>query len=223
MRTLILIRHGEVSNPRHVVYADLPGFDLSPVGVLEAHAVGRHLGDTPIDAIVSSPMPRALHTAVAIAARQGLEVHLDTRLAETGMYPGWTGLRWDEVDTIHHEQLTAYLRNAAALDDVSETIHVIADRMTRAVDDAFSDGTRIVAMVGHQDPIQALRLTLSGRPMSDLRRDPPGHGSATTLVSSDPQRPWVETSSWEPRLDAGRAEEDENRYTPTTEIEERLG
>ena len=223
MRTLILLRHGEVANPHHVVYADLPGFDLSPIGVLEAHAVGRHLSDTPIDAVVSSPMPRAVHTAAAVAGRQGLAVRVDARLSETRMYPGWTGLRWDEVEAIHREQLAAYLRNAAVLDDVAETIHVIADRMTRAVHDAFCDGTRVVAMVGHQDPIQALRLILSGRPMSDLRRNPPGHGSATTLVSCDPVRPWVETSSWEPPIITQHAEGNEDRYTPTTEIEEHLG
>ncbi|VAW06691.1 hypothetical protein MNBD_ACTINO01-1594 [hydrothermal vent metagenome] len=222
MRTLILIRHGEVANPNHVVYADLPGFDLSPLGVLEAHAVGRHLDTVPIDVVVSSPLPRARHTAAAIAAHHGLEVCPDVRLTEARMYPGWTGLRWVEVDEMHHEQLTGYLRNAAALDDVVESIHTIAERMVRAVYDSFGARQRVVAMVGHQDPIQAVRLKLLGRPLSELRRNPPGHASATTLLSTGSDS-WVETSLWEPSACTGRSEGIEDRYTPTTEIEERLG
>ncbi len=219
MHTLILIRHGEVANANHVVYADLPGFDLSPIGVLEAHALARHLDTTTIDVVVSSPLPRALHTAAAIAARQGVPVHVDVRLVETGMYPEWTGLQWAEVQEMHREQLAGYLTDATSLDDVVESIDAIADRMVRTVDDTFRDGTHVVAMVGHQDPIQALRLKLSGRPLSELRHDPPGHGSATTLVRARTAL-WSETSLWEPSLDAERHE---GRYTPSTEIEEHVG
>ncbi|RPI21428.1 MAG: histidine phosphatase family protein, partial [Actinobacteria bacterium] len=36
--TLLLMRHGEVENPRHVVYSDLPGFHLSAGGRAQAAA-----------------------------------------------------------------------------------------------------------------------------------------------------------------------------------------
>lgn len=204
MKTLILVRHGEVANPNHVVYRDLPGFDLSSAGVLEAHAVGRHLSNTPIDVIVSSPLPRAVHTANAIAVRHRLRVLVDSRLTEAGMYPHWTGLRWSEVHDVHGEQLSAYLDDATTLDDAVESIDHIAMRMRRAVAYAFCDAIRVVVMVGHQDPIQALRLDLSGRHLSELRHDPPGHASATTLVSTDTER-WVEISIWTPRAFARHA------------------
>ena len=55
MLTIIVVRHGEVSNANHVVYADLPGFDLSPVGVIQAHATGKYLRRHAID-IVSQAM-----------------------------------------------------------------------------------------------------------------------------------------------------------------------
>jgi broad specificity phosphatase PhoE len=205
MRTLILIRHGEVANPNHVVYADLPGFDLSPAGVLEAHALGRHLARTRVDAVVSSPLPRAVHTANAIARRRALRVRIDDRLLETRMYPGWTGLRWDEVDRIHREQLAGYLGDATALRDVVESIDDVAQRMRMAAGDAFDGENRVVAMVGHQDPIQALRLHLLGRSLSNLRSDPPGHASATTLVSTTSAE-WMETSIWVPKVPVNHAE-----------------
>ena len=65
-RFVYLVRHGEVANPNHVVYADLPGFNLSPLGVRQAHAAGRHLARRPIDAVVTSPLARAVQTATAI-------------------------------------------------------------------------------------------------------------------------------------------------------------
>ncbi len=199
MRTVVLIRHGEVANPNHVVYADLPGFDLSPTGVLEAHAVARHLATAPIDAVVSSPLPRAVHTASVVAARHGLPVLVDGRLRETGMYPGWTGLRWAEVADTHGEQLTRYLEDATCLDDVHEPIETIAARMRDALDDAFDVGATTFAMVGHQDPIQALRLTLCAGSLTDLRREPPPHGSATTIVCNDGIG-WKEVSVWVPAV-----------------------
>ena len=36
MPSVHLVRHGEAFNPNHVVYADLPGFNLSPTGGLQA-------------------------------------------------------------------------------------------------------------------------------------------------------------------------------------------
>lgn len=199
MPTLILVRHGEVANPNRVVYADLPGFDLSARGVLQAHETARHLIDTRLDQVVSSPLPRAIHTATAIARFHGLEVTVDERLTETGMYPNWAGLRWEDVYRRYGRQVDGYLRDATALDDVAESITQVAHRMRRAVDEKLAAGYHNIVMVGHQDPIQALRLTLLARPLASLRTDPPEHGALTALTTTD-GRHWDEASSWRPTL-----------------------
>ena len=59
MLRIIIVRHGEVFNPNHVVYADLPGFDLSVTGVRQAHLVGTHLARVRVDVVLSSPLDRA--------------------------------------------------------------------------------------------------------------------------------------------------------------------
>ncbi len=53
MQQLRFVRHGEVSNPNHLVYGDLPGFHLSPLGVLQVHSTGQHLGGVSIDIVRS--------------------------------------------------------------------------------------------------------------------------------------------------------------------------
>src|SRR5690554_7235372 len=77
-----LVRHGEVHNPDHLVYASLPGFGLSPTGEEQARAVARYLGRQPVVGIWSSPLERALRTAEAVANRTGLAVKIEEGLAE---------------------------------------------------------------------------------------------------------------------------------------------
>ena len=66
-----LVRHGEVHNPDHLVYASLPGFTLSERGEAQARAVARYLGRQPIVGVWSSPLERALRTAEPLAQRVG--------------------------------------------------------------------------------------------------------------------------------------------------------
>ena len=115
------------------------------------------------------------------------------------MYPMWTGLRWETVERRFPSQYAGYLKDASSRQDVSETVSDVAIRMTRAVDDARSAGHKTVVVVAHQDPIQALRLSLLGKPLSDLRVDPPAHASATTLVTHDGAS-FEERSVWSPQV-----------------------
>jgi probable phosphoglycerate mutase len=198
MPSIVVVRHGEVFNPNHVVYADLPGFDLSPVGVRQAHQLGGYLAQFRIDIVLSSPLARARHTASAISSRHdGITVTVDPRLTETRMYPGWTGMTWADVERCFPHQFQGYLADATRLEDVTESVVDVANRMTACVRDAIDDGYTTIVVVGHQDPSQALRLRLVGRPLSELRHDPPEHASATTITTRD-GRGFAETSTWKP-------------------------
>ena len=89
-----LVRHAEVDNPAHLVYADLPGFGLSPHGIEQARRVGRYLGPRPVVAIWSSPLERALRTAEEIASRTGVPVKVDPGLTEWAVIGRWKGHAW---------------------------------------------------------------------------------------------------------------------------------
>ncbi len=201
MPTIIIVRHGEVFNPNHVVYADLSGFDLSPVGVLQAHELGKHLASVPIDIIITSPLARARHTATAIQRHhEHIEMHVDDRLTETHMYPEWTGQQWEDIERRYPEQLRGYLEDPTALSDVSESVFELFARVSSCTDDAIDAGHRTIVVVGHQDPSQALRLGLVGRPLSELAVDPPKHASATTLLMHEHGARFEEVSSWHPAI-----------------------
>jgi broad specificity phosphatase PhoE len=92
METVIhLVRHGEVQNPKGIRYGRLSGYRLSLRGQSQAHAVGRYLRNrSPIAAIVSSPLERAIETAGLIGQELGVEaVETDDRLIEaTSLFDG---------------------------------------------------------------------------------------------------------------------------------------
>ena len=193
---LYLVRHGEVCNPNHVVYGNLPGFHLSPTGVHQAHCTGAHLGRASVDLILSSPLDRALETATAIARRHTLQPTVDDRLTETRQFQHWTGHRWDSIPKLFPGELESYLEDASGA-GADEQLSDVAERYLAVLHDAVAKGPTGIVIVGHQDPIQATRLSLIGRHLSDLWVNPPGHGEVVTLTGSGGQD-WVEESRWSP-------------------------
>lgn len=81
--TIYLMRHGEVHNPKGILYGRLPGFYLSDVGEKQVHAAGRWLADKSLSTIYSSPMERAQQTANIVAGYlHQIELQVDQRLIE---------------------------------------------------------------------------------------------------------------------------------------------
>ena len=197
LQTLHLVRHGEVHNPNHIVYGDLDGYGLSATGREQAAGAAQRLAGVGGDALRSSPLDRAMETATPIAARAGLEIETDDRLTEWRLGMRWAGVRWDDLPTRFPGEIEAYLSRPADLDFAPETIADVAARMVSVVRDLGAEhpgGTAVI--VSHQDPIQALRLALTGRPLSDLQIDKVTHGCVVTFAAGSSG--WAETASWAP-------------------------
>lgn len=191
-----LVRHAEVDNPAHLVYADLPGFGLSPHGVEQARRVGRYLGPRPVVAIWSSPLERSLRTAEEIAARTGVPVKVDPDLTEWAVLGKWKGHSWRDIPHVFPGELEAYLEHPESLPFAGETLDAMADRMVavaRRLDWEHPHGD--VAIVSHQDPIQAAILKLIGSPLSGLHDRKPGHGA---VISLRPGPAWRIETEWDP-------------------------
>lgn len=194
-----LVRHGEVENPDNLVYASLEGFGLSERGRIQAKEVGRYLGSAPVVAVWSSPLQRALETAAPIAGRFGLPISIEPDLIEWRLLDRWIGSGWPTLDEDHPGELAAYLADPTRLDFADETLRGLAERMTSAIksiDGRHPAGD--VVIVGHQDPVQAARLALTGRDLKTLHTDKPHHGSVMTLA---PRDSWKELVHWFPETD----------------------
>ena len=193
---LFLVRHGEVLNPNHVVYADLPGYGLSSRGHRQAAETAEHLRSSGASVLVASPLQRAVETATPISLALGVPLMLDERLVEWRLSNRWAGVTWEDVDDTFPGELSAYLSHPHDLAFSPESIAEAAQRVidvVRDLGDQHPGATAIV--VGHQDPTQGARLSLTGRSLADLHRDKPDHGTAIELIAS---RPWREVGRWDP-------------------------
>ncbi len=82
--TLLWIRHAQ-ARARDGSYDQRT--PLSELGLRQADAIARALGESAPAAIYSSPWPRALQTAELLARRAGMQTIIDARLAEFEMPP----------------------------------------------------------------------------------------------------------------------------------------
>lgn len=182
---LHLVRHGEVHNPDHIVYADLPGFGLSELGRRQAAETAAHLADHNIGLVVSSPLQRAIETAGFIAARHGIGVVVDERLTEWRLAQGWAGLRWEDVERERPGQLVAYLADPADLPFSSESLTELGSRVAAASADHAASVAADTVVVSHQDPIHAGVRTLTETGLADFNTDKPEHATVVTLERDD--------------------------------------
>jgi broad specificity phosphatase PhoE len=204
-----LVRCGEIENPDHLAYSDLPGFGLSPHGVDQARKVGRYLGPRPVVAIWSSPLERALRTAEEIAKRTGVPVKVDPDLTEWELLHRWRGHAWRSIPEDFPGELEAYLEHPTDLEFAVETLDGVAERVAsvaRRLDADHPHGD--VVIVSHQDAIQAGRLRLLGSRLADLHDEKPAHGAVITLR---PGQSWHEETMWEPGESAGFGERSDLR------------
>jgi broad specificity phosphatase PhoE len=160
-----LVRHGQVENPRRVLYGRLPGYHLSARGRAQAELLAGHFAGARLAAVLASPLERAQQTAAPIAAAHGLEVRTDLRLIENStIFEGAAGnLVWY---ILRHPRLWWKLRDLRAPSwgernvDMVERMHAVVD----AVREEFAG--RQVVLVSHQGPIWVARLAFERRRLS---------------------------------------------------------
>jgi broad specificity phosphatase PhoE len=176
-----LVRHGEVSNPEGLVYADLPGFDLNDVGRQQAFVTAIHLSSRPIDEIWTSPLVRAIRTSEPLALGLGTRIRVHPDLTEWRGLEGWKGVAWDQITERFPGELEAYLEDPTDLPFASETLRELADRVVGVMNQIAERTTSESVLVSHQDPVHAAVRVATERGFPGFFDDKPTHGSVHTL------------------------------------------
>lgn len=177
-----LVRHGEVENPRGVLYGRIPGYRLSEAGRVMAKTAADFLAGRDVVLLRSSPLERAVETAEPIGAEFGLSTEIDERLIEPWNY--FEGMRFGVGDgALRQPRHWIHLRNPF-LPSWGEPYREVAARVLAAVRDTAraAEGHEAVC-VSHQLPIWVTRRVIEGRPMwHDPRRRECALGSVTSLT-----------------------------------------
>lgn len=180
--TIHLVRHGEVENPKGIIYGRLPGYQLSERGERQAQAAADRLADADLGVLWVSPLERAQETAQAIAARHpGIEIVTDERIIESDTTI--EGLGRSLMDFVRSPRHWWHFRNPWG-PSWGESFVEIRARMMAAIGDAVRHAEgREIAVVSHQTPVLVARLALARRRVPPwLAFTPCGTGSVTTLV-----------------------------------------
>ena len=161
--TVHLLRHGEVHNPRGVLYGRRDGFHLSDLGNKMAERIAETIGDRDIVHMRTSPLERARETGAPLAAVRGLTPVLDPRVIESSNKFEGVNFSDGAMTFVKRPSLLRHMYNPLK-PSWGEPYDEIAGRMVAAIHDA-RDAARghEAVVVSHQLPIWTTRLFLEKR------------------------------------------------------------
>jgi broad specificity phosphatase PhoE len=168
---LHFVRHGEVFNPKGLLYERLDGFPLSDRGHQMAAAAAEELKSMGLNPkrLLVSPLERTRQSAAPVAKEFGLELEIEERIIEP-----WNKLKGYPMGAkalVANPGLAIHLYNPGR-PSWGEPFREIADRMTGAALDAWENTSEgDVVFVSHQLPIwmtyrSAMGLRLPHNPQS---------------------------------------------------------
>ena len=180
-----VIRHGEVENPKKILYGRQPGWRLSDRGIEMARALGDWSKTVDLGALHVSPLQRAQETAAPISAAHDIEITADERLIEaSNIFEGEPFGIGDGA--LRHPRAWRHLWNPWR-PSWGEPYMEQVTRMLAAVFSAHeAAGDKDAICVSHQLPIWILRSAIEGRHLiHDPRKRECTLASVTTFHFDD--------------------------------------
>jgi broad specificity phosphatase PhoE len=152
----LLLRHGQTPMSVQKRYAGRTDVPLTDAGLAQAAAAAKRLASARIDAIVASPLRRAVQTAEAVAAVTGLPVTTDGGFRETD-FGDWDGLTFAEVRERWPAEMAAWLADPQVAPPGGESFAEVSERVIPALARVLDGraGQRIL-VVSHVTPIKTL-------------------------------------------------------------------
>ncbi|OGG11023.1 hypothetical protein A3J20_05455 [Candidatus Gottesmanbacteria bacterium RIFCSPLOWO2_02_FULL_42_29] len=159
--TFIFIRHGEVHNPKKILYGRQGRFALSHKGKQEAEAAGRKLVSRAISQIIASPMLRTRQTSKIIGNIIGVKPRYSRLLIEVRTI-------FEKISlTEYHGKIQVNLYSEEFVKKGQESVREIAERMIKFVKlKARQYPGKTVLVVSHGDPILILKAVSINREFS---------------------------------------------------------
>lgn len=169
MTRLILVRHGESTWNLTGRYQGNIDTELSELGVRQSACVAERLRGMHLDAVYSSSLRRALHTAIAVALSHSLDIQVEEDLVEID-HGAWNGLLKEEVEKrygplLERWQLTpsqVKMPGGESLSDVARRVQRVLDRIA----DAHPQGS--VAVCSHDAVLKTIVALSIGMDLDDF-------------------------------------------------------
>ncbi len=162
----IFLRHGEVKNPKNILYYNIPGYELSEKGIKQAEHIAEKLKkDFKIEKIISSPLLRARQTSKIVNNILKIEITISDEITEWGGITNWIGNTTLEIQ--QSKEFGIYINDPTELN----TDESFFDTFKRA--DKLYENNQNVLFVSHQDTIRSFMFYKLKS--DDFNKDKPGH------------------------------------------------
>jgi broad specificity phosphatase PhoE len=183
MTEWILVRHGVTEWNQDGRYQGQSDSALSDEGCAQAEDLARSLASRHVEAIFSSDLQRARHTAEEIARPHGLPVRLDTRLREIGL-GDWEGMLVTDITARYPGEWRAIMRDPLhARAPGGESVDEVAQRAMACLRDvAARHPSGPVILVTHGLTMACIMLLMEGLPLELARQRIPPNCAAIELV-----------------------------------------
>lgn len=170
MTQLLLIRHGENDYTRKGKLAGwTPDVHLNDVGQAQAQALAEKLKPMPIKAIYSSPLERAVETALPLAKAKGLTIHKRSEVGEV-RYGEWTGKSLKSLARTKLWQVVQKQPSAMQFPN-GETLRDVQSRAVNEIEKIVAAHPKdIVAIFSHGDIIKLVLAYYLGMPLDMFQR-----------------------------------------------------
>jgi probable phosphoglycerate mutase len=169
MTTYLLFRHGNNDAVGNWFAGRSPGVHLNEEGRRQAARIAERFGSSPIKAIYSSPLERAIETASPLAERLGVPVQTHDGLIEVGA-GDWTRRRFDEMSGDEHWTRFNALRSSTRAPNGELALETQA-RMVDCMEEwRVKHPGETIALFSHADVIKAALLLYAGIPLDFINR-----------------------------------------------------
>jgi len=193
-----LIRHGHNDYVKKGLLAGrLPGVHLNEKGRTEVAALAEAMKDTPLKAVYSSPLDRALETARIVARLHGLQVERRPNLIETAL-GDWEGKsvkrlsrerRWRQL-----QENPSQFRFPGGEWMVEQQARLVKEVETLRARHKIKDH---FAIIGHADPLKLIVAHYLGLPLDLFQRLAMDTASVSALMIEEKETKLLRLN-WKP-------------------------
>jgi probable phosphoglycerate mutase len=163
---LIIVRHGQSEGNRDRVFTGHGPSPLTERGREEARCVATRIAASPVDALFSSDLPRAVQTAEPIAELTGVPIVQDSALREKN-FGDLTGMSFSELEAKHPDVWRGLLARDTRFQPPGGESHAMCrERVSGFLSRLFESRTSgRVVLVSHGVAINHLLFSLMNAPI----------------------------------------------------------
>lgn len=184
--TILVVRHAQTVGNLDRVFQGRIDLPVSEPGEVQLSLLAKRFADIPVDAVVTSPLPRAVKTAEAITAHNPVPIEFHDGLLE--IFAGdFEGRPWDDLPVLFPEAFAHWRKDWSKFRAPNgESCEEVYARVSKAVlEIAKAHEGRTVAVVSHGCAIRNLLGWASGRDLSQVCELPIVQNTSISRIEID--------------------------------------